>query len=375
MDDNIRQIIATKILLGDNSQYLFLKWLLGNKFNNKFNNQPVLLKYGNQYNISYENECWVIITNKLLPNEIVFVADESCDISALPAASETKFFIFEEFPFQKESINTLIYKLKSVYVDNCFIAVILNEKFEYASTDIDNPQKALQTAEIHYRQYLGNVIVISNEDDIYSILGYISTYQNIIKNKAAFSLMYYKFLANNLEKFYKMEIIVGFWEAYSYKFNVDICSFNSIDIDKKKPYISIWDMYAKAAERKLFDIKNGIFSKKITEFYKDKLSKINIIIWNIDKDADILLSVLKQEFILAANNSNYGKKYRGKRVIVTNKYEYNILIGKKDCSNSCYGINADFSNFVDDFINKKCLEILVKRMKIQYQRLEDILNE
>ena len=190
MDDNIRQIIATKILLGDNSQYLFLKWLLGNKFNNKFNNQPVLLKYGNQYNISYENECWVIITNKLLPNEIVFVADESCDISALPAASETKFFIFEEFPFQKESINTLIYKLKSVYVDNCFIAVILNEKFEYASTDIDNPQKALQTAEIHYRQYLENVIVISNEDDIYSILGYISTYQNIIKNKATFSLMY-----------------------------------------------------------------------------------------------------------------------------------------------------------------------------------------
>ena len=130
----------------------------------------------------------------------------------------------------------------------------------------------------------------SNEDDIYSILGYISTYQNIIKNKATFSLMYYKFLANNLEKFYKMEIIVGFWEAYSYKFNVDICSFNSIDIDKKKPYISIWDMYAKAAERKLFDIKNGLFSKKITEFYKDKLSKINIIIWNIDRH--VIISVM-----------------------------------------------------------------------------------
>ena len=50
MDDNFRQIIATKILLGDNSQYLFLKWLLGNKFNNKFNNHPVLFKYGNEYN-------------------------------------------------------------------------------------------------------------------------------------------------------------------------------------------------------------------------------------------------------------------------------------------------------------------------------------
>ena len=104
MDDNFRQIIATKILLGDNSQYLFLKWLLGNKFNNKFNNQPVLLKYGKQYNISYENECWVIITNKLLPNEIVFVADESCDISALPAEVKLNFLFLKSSLFRKRAL-------------------------------------------------------------------------------------------------------------------------------------------------------------------------------------------------------------------------------------------------------------------------------
>lgn len=375
MDNKFNHIITTKIVLGDNSQYLFLKWLLGDKYNSKFNNQPVLLIYGNRFRVEFENEYWVIITNRLLPNEILFIVDESWDITDLHVGKDTTFLICEGFPYQKENINSLICRLRYLYSNNDFMVVLVKELFEHASTDVDNPEKALQAAKVSYQNSVNDVKIVDRENDIYYILGYIPTYTNIGKNNALSSLADFENLIENLKQLYEMEMLMCFWEAYSYTFTLDICSFKSIEKSKSKNlHICIWNAYTKAAQQNLFNM-NSFFVKKLIEFYKDKLTKIHIIVWDLDKDAEVLLNILKQAFIVNANKSRYGKKYKNKEVIIKSKNEFAIIVGDKEYKNNCFGINADFGNFVDEFISKTCLQILLRRMKTQYYRMEEILNE
>lgn len=130
MNSDIKSI-PDFIFLGDYAKYIFLSQLLDEKYTYDFRNYSLWISYGNKFSVAKQNECYYITTYKVIPDTILFIPTTDYDLDKVKIDQNTRYAVFEEFPFIKESTKQILEKIESF---NKAVVLVNSNKF-IASTD------------------------------------------------------------------------------------------------------------------------------------------------------------------------------------------------------------------------------------------------
>lgn len=182
MTERGQQAVPDWVVIGDGSRYEFLRWILGDKDIDVLRKLTIWLQYGNQYSQRTDGEtCW-LKSRRMLPGTSCYFPnylDEECSLNfKVNTVSETRFLVFEEFPFQKEETVQWIDSIRREKgVDASITVVLVDLPRRYGSTDIEHfdPQERIDIVRFHYEQAEKlpvAVIIARSQSDVIPILSW-----------------------------------------------------------------------------------------------------------------------------------------------------------------------------------------------------------
>lgn len=356
MNSSIRSI-PDFIFLGDYAKYIFLSQLLDEKYTYDFRNYSVWISYGKNIFVAKQNDNYYIITYKIIPDTIVFIPTDNYILDKVKVNQDTRYVVFEEFPFMKESTRQILEKIESF--NKAVILINLN-KF-VASTDLRKSGEDFEQAKQHYLSNnikLFSVSDLNNRDEIEAIFYWNVSIKNYYLNEMDKQLSMLKERIQDIK--YDYELLVEDW-------NMDdgclvnkwqICSFNTI---QKTRIVHIWQAYMVEAYNRLFpkSKKGGLYD--MIDLYREIMSRTKLAIWNREKDEEKLINALILKF-----RDTLAKPVKYSNDICSLDKEINYLKQIADSKSQLYGINVVFLRVLDKyieidacieferFLNKKC---------------------
>lgn len=357
------------IFLGDFSKYTCLSNLLNiDIFSMRANS--IYISYGNDFSIALKKNCYFITTYKIIPNTTVFIPTDDYNLEQLVKNIDSKYVIFEEFPFIKASTQNLIEQLESL---NICIVLVDSNKF-VASTDLNKKGEDFSEAK---QYYLEEKIKIISIDDInnFKQIKQIFYWRNRLKeyylNRATKYLQEIKEYAQNIKYDYKL--ILEDW-------NIDkkylqeikrICSYENVKkINEEKNINSIWNIYMLEGYHKLFPSNKigGIYD--ILSLYEDIMKDNSLVVWAIKKDQDILLNRLCKKYWVSIGDIQYDNC--NNREFLEDEIKYLRCISEPE--SKLYGINIRFLKKFDRYVNEEILSVLEDFLNNKYSNLEKQLK-
>ena len=301
MTERGQQAVPDWVALGDGSRYEFLSWILGGENINVLRKQTVWLQYGHQFSQSSDEEtCWVKCS-RMLPGTSFYYPNlldgEYLLNSKVNTVSDTKFLIFEEFPFQKENTAQWIDGIRRDKGDDVSIVVVLVDlPRRYGSTDIEHldPKERIDIARLHYEQLKElPAIVARSQSDIIPVLNWRESLGRIWNRKARNELKEIKERVDYFNLDYEetciLELETG--DAFlSLDTRKEVFSFSSIERYKKP---TLWENYTEALLAKAFPSNrpSGLFPA--VDLYCEVFDNSPLAVWNKGKDRETCIRELK----------------------------------------------------------------------------------
>lgn len=352
------------LLLGDKSRYIFAKMII-EMLPIDYEKDSILIEHGStKYQVQGKDENLYINSFKM-PSGISLYLLKSDDSSWQDDYNSfSRIIVFEEFPMSKDSTQQLI-DYWNILPKNRppLTIVIMNLPHRQGSTDLDRIDDAIISAKDNYESQGLDVILFNSDADFMNVL-----YQHeslIQKHK--------KFLSSELEKIYEREYELDFlYDDFIMDCNDSggclnlfainrICSFDSVKLSNKN---SFWDAYNDLALKNLFP------SDTSDKGNLNYLSKIQSYILTGDFDGKVSSSEIlerrvsqqKAELILSLQRSFLSFMSGGKFSMPVSTYETrDIFTYKKltsDRNGRFYGINAEYSRKLRDFVEDESKKIL-----------------
>ena len=356
MNSSIRSI-PDFIFLGDYAKYIFLSQLLDEKYTYDFRNYSVWISYGKNISVAKQNDNYYITTFKIIPDTILFIPTDNYILDKVKVNQDTRYIVFEEFPFMKESIRQILEKIESF--NKAVILINLN-KF-VASTDLRKSGEDFEQAKQHYLSNnikLFSVSDLNNRDEIETIFYWNVSIKNYYLNEMDKQLSILKERIQDIK--YDYELLVEDW-------NMDdgclvnkwqICSFNTI---QKTRIVHIWQAYMMEAYNRLFPKSKNGGLYDVIDLYREIMSRNKLAIWNKEKDEEKLINALILKF-----RDSLAKPVKYTNDICSLDKEIRYLKQIANSKSQLYGINVVFLRVLDKyieidacieferFLNKKC---------------------
>lgn len=358
MNSDIK-LIPDFIFLGDYAKYIFLLQLLDEKYTYDFRNYSLWISYGNKFSVAKQNECYYITTYKVIPDTILFIPTTDYDLDKVKIDQNTRYAVFEEFPFIKEATKQILEKIESF---NKAVVLVNSNKF-IASTDLKKSGEDFEQAKEHYLSNnvkLFSVNDLNNRDEIEAIFYWRTSMKNYYLNEIDKQLAILKERIKDIK--YDYELLVEDWNIDGCLVDkVQICSFDTI---QKTRIVHIWQAYMVETYNRLFpqNKKGGLYD--VIDLYREIMSENKLAIWNREKDEENLINVLIVKF---RNTLEKPVKYSNDICSLNEETYYLKRIA--DSKSQLYGINVEFLRALDKyigidvceeferFLNRKCFFI------------------
>lgn len=372
MNSDIKSI-PDFIFLGDYAKYIFLSRLLGEKYTYDFRNYSVWISYGNKFSVAKQNGCYYITTYKVIPDTILFIPTDDYDLDKVKIDQNTRYAVFEEFPFIKESTKQILEKIESF---NKAVVLINSNKF-IASTDLRKSGEDFEQAKKHYLSdniKLFSVNDLNNRDEMEVIFYWRTSMKNYYLNEIDKQLAILKERIKDIK--YDYELLVEDWNIDGCLVDkMQICSFDTI---QKTRIVHIWQAYMVEAYNRLFpqNKKGGLYD--VIDLYREIISENKLAIWNKEKDEEKLINALIVKF-----RDTLAKPVKYSNDMCSLNEETNYLKRIADSKSQLYGINVVFFRALDKyigidvceeferFLNRKCFSI---EEMLSYNNFRNINN-
>ena len=361
-----QQAVPDWVALGDGSRFEFLSWILGEKRIDAKHRWAVWVQYGIQFSQRNEEEaCWVKCSRMLPGTSCYFpylMDGEYLLNSKVNTVSDTKFLIFEEFPFQKEETDQWIDSIRmNKGVDVSVVVVLVDLPRRYGSTDMEHidPQERINIARRHYEQSKEiPVIVARSQSDVIPVFNWREPLRKIWDRKARNELQGIKERVDYFHLDYEetciLELQTG--DAFlSLDTRKEVFSLSSIERYKKS---TLWENCTEAILAKAFPSNrlSGLFPA--VDLYCEVFDRSPLAVWNKAEDRETCVQKLK--------NALYEKLTRNQGLYPdSSPAESCSFIGGGELEHKLW-------NLVEEFVKHDIPEILQLRLIQKYNKLEEI---
>lgn len=347
----------TLLFLGDKSRYIFAKNLIGTLPSDCENFSLILEHAETLPQIQKRDDFFRVLSFKIPPGIKITLPkfdDESWQ------ENHGKFswlILFEEFPLIKDSTQQIIQSWRSL-PKKCppLTIVIMLLEHRQGSTDLDRIDDTVMEAKKNYSAQGLDVIFFRSAADVI----------NILHRRESLINKHKKILSHELDKIrdrmYELDFLYDDFlldckdagGCLSLAAVNRICSFESVKASHKN---SFWEAYNDAALKKLFPANTfgkgtlndlpKIYGYILTGDFEGKSERNG-------QSMQDLIRILKSNFL----SRMFGGKFSGR----VSAYEASDIVSYKrltsDRSGRFYGINAEYSRRLRNFVEKDAWEIL-----------------
>ena len=350
------------LFIGDKSRFIFARTMT-EIFPPNCEDISLILEHGKTVTQIQNKENFCTVTSfKVPPGIKIYLLTAEDESWQDDFEKFSQIFLFEEFPFEKDSTQQLMDTWKNLPKSRPPLTTVIMElAHRQGSTDLDKLDDAIIEAKKNYEKQGFNVAFFRSPADIINIL---YRHETLVQK-------YKKILSLNLEEINdRMYELDSLYEDFIMDCNDaggclslstlnKICSFESVKSSNRN---SFWAAYNDAALKKLFP--NNSFAKGN---FND-LAKIYRYILTGDFDSKISVSENPQieqrvlDLMKVLQNSFESFMDGGKFSGISYSYEaYDIINYKKSTSDRngrFYGINAEYGKQFKIFVEKSAKEIL-----------------
>jgi hypothetical protein len=356
------------VILGDASKYEFLAWLLGADHTANVKGKKLWIQYGKRYSFREEKDGCHIQTANMIPNIELYFTDEldiPLEIVRDVGARPTKYFIFEEFPYEKRSTYDIIESIHASNTMSTVLVILMDLPRHQGSTDLTKPGEDIQAAREGYVRCGVSVTVAKKEEDVIGILNWHELISVSWGRQVSAALCDLRDRIDEFEADYDL-LIDDFEDAETGILGLAwmdrICSFQSIERNKKG---SIWENYTEELLRCLFprNQKGGIYP--VVDLYGDVLTS-PIVLWDVGKDKQMLAEWIQDKLKEFLQEHKAGEMICMACPVTREDY---LRITQVERKSPQFGVETKFRNSVESFIRKELPCAVKERLK---QRLEQI---
>lgn len=369
MEGQRLRFIPDKILLGDDSRYEFLAWLLPDDIDfrelRELKEHPVWLRYGTVFRRDWQGNEWIITTPALLPRTILYIPSDErvCFQQDLPAT--VRYIIFETHPYEKEENEKIFGVLAEKNAE--ILMVLMNLPRRHASTDLSKPGEDLAKAESHY-QKCGQVFrTIKDSSNVISVLHWQEPSLNYWRRYAEKLLKEMRSRIDSVETDYRelLEEWITDGEILSIRTIDAICSYRTVERSKHR---SIWECFSERAIQLCFptDKYGGLYP--IVGLYEAVIQDCHLSFLPVEDDKAFLTVQLRQ----AAEKAFSQAHHPGERPKPFSKETYQSLVSAK--GQPGFGIVAAFEKTYTHFIRNDALPVLQRLLEQRYSQLKLLLK-
>ena len=341
------------IILGDKSKYQFCRYLID--ISDLENNESFLTEQLSLKDIFIVSDKRIrdnnhFFSTKIPLNTVLFFPKEFEDFDDF--TKDDKIIFFDEFPYNTEDYLERLYDIKANGSFNQLEVVLFQNSREGLVTDLSSNSMALSDAR---EKLTGNGICFS-EYQIGDHMEFLFWRNEGGHNEKSVFQPLLDDVKAELETFdssynYLCETTVGPIIKDPAIWN-NIIKFDNSFVGK-----NLWEQFGKRSYLSL--LKNN---NEIQRFYINtyKSTVMSIIVWNFDKDIQVLNKIVKKEFLSMFNDGTklyyYGKKEDYEEFINNHK---EVLLGQ---------------SLFEDFFYEDLKEIIKQRICIHVSKMEGLLN-
>lgn len=359
MAEQIQLAVPDWIFLGDYSRYVFLKWLTGATQVGELGGLPVWVRYGESVSICQENSSWWITSPRTIPGITLLIPPSEEDLPKFQLQKRTRFALFEEFPYGKQSTHLVCQLVRRNYAGSAILVVLMDIPRRQGSTDILRPGEDLQVQYEEYRK-CENVCLASGTKDVLKVLHWEEGLEQIWRRQASLDLEHMQSLIEDVEYDYQM-LQLDFVESVLSEQTMDqVCSFQSV---KRSRQSSIWKGYTKAALHQMFPAIGSGGLYPVVELYKEVLSAFSPNLWDLERDGRELVSAMEGALGTVLNAPDLSDI----KLEPQTEDVYYRAVGE-------YKLNGNFRKRLEHFVNQTVFDILKQHLELRYHQLEEALS-
>lgn len=359
MAEEMQLAVPDWIFLGDYSRYVFLNWLTGMAQAGETGGLSIWVQYGEAVSIRQQNSSWWITSPLVIPGMTLLLPSSEEELSQFQLQKRTRFALFEEFPYGKQSTHLTRQLLRQNYEGSSVLVVLMDIPCRQGSTDLLQPGEDLHVQYEEYRK-CENVCVASGARDVLRVLHWEEDLEQTWRRQANLDLEHLQSLIEDVEYDYQM-LQLDFVESILSEQTMDrICSFQSV---RRSRQSSIWKGYTKAALRQMFPASGSGGLYPVVELYKDILSAFSPILWDFDRDSLELLKTMKGEMETVLSAPELSEVKLNPQ---TEDAYYQAV--------SEYKLNGTFRKRLEHFVDQAVLDILKQHLQLRYNQLEEALS-
>lgn len=350
------------ILLGDYSRRIFLQWLTESSQVLELKDLPLWVRYAETFSIRCGDGAWLIGTPRTIPGTVLLVPLADSDLDEYRLLKNTRFALFEEFPYGKQSSDMTLQHLRQEYESNSVLVVLMDIPRRQGSTDIDCPGNDLKAS---YEKYSmdENVCVCTavDKDDVLQILHWRESSEHMWRRRLEADLN--QFLEAVEDSGYDYEMLyMDFFESILSEQTIDkICSFQSVERSRQN---SIWNGYTRAAMLQMFppSASDGLYP--VADLYRDTIKEKfpNLNLWDLEKDYLGFVDTMKKALEKALRDPKLSAI-----TFKSNTEEAYLRAVNK------HKLNVHFRRRLDYFVKTNVPHILGERLKLRYTQIKETL--
>lgn len=347
------------VLLGDYSRRVFLQWLTGSAHVLDLEGLPVWVRYAETLSFRRSGEAWLVGTPRTIPGTVLFIPLPDTDWHEYHLRKSTRFALFEEFPYGKQSNGMILQDLRQDYEANSVLIVLMDIPHRQGSTDLVPQGGELQ---IQYEKYRAkeNVCIARGDGDVLRILHWEEYSENLWRRQIRADL---DRLGESVEDSkYDYEILyMDFLESILSEHVINkICSFQSVQRSRQN---SIWNGYTKAAMLQMFPASGSGGLYPVAELYRDIISAFSPNLWDLEQDCRGLVDAMKKSL--------------EKELSAPELLSVTFCSHTEDAYLSIvneYKINVNFRKRLEHYVNITVSNILKDRLELRYNQLREALS-
>lgn len=361
--------IPNIVVLGDESRYEFLRWIIGGGLPGHFQDTPIWVTYGTSLGIEQHDQELLIHTTKCLPGVTMYFSENEGWSNQITVSKDTRFILFEQFPFRRDDTRQRIQALLRQDSINSMTMILMDLPRRHGSTD-DTPS---ETGLIHsFNSYKADHVSVEIANDPKDV-------SRILNKQELFSVVWDRNIASNLQSLkkriddvkydYEYDTLVDFEMGKTAILSLDtqekICSFTAVQKYQKD---CIWKNFEQVLYKIFFPKRDNGGLHPVATLYSDVLASNNISEPFAKKDSEYLLAELKMSLKRKISESMTELP----PLLPQTKESYNNAIKCK--SSAYYCVDIRFWNIVTKFVKEDIPSILVNRLNKRYQQLEETLR-
>ena len=359
------------LFVGDNSRYVFLKWLLENvslQPISTLSKHNIVLKYGFKSEVHADKDKLFFQCSKTLPCTCINFPAENFEMEEIDVKN---IIFFEEAPFCRESTYKKIEELRRKYQGSHICIAIMDLPRNQAYSDLLKAGEDVQQAKRKYSDLGYSIITVTSANDIAKVFGWKEAslwywQQQLVRDMDAFAECI-KDLEADFE--FILEDLRFDDGILSIKFKDALTSYSlfAMAVHLKKP---IWQYFSMLAEEKLFPAtkKGGVY--EFIDIYLEKMDDSKLCFCDKDTEINLAADKLRSCYRKKFKNSRFTKVSIGRCLT---EAEYNKAVNDK--GNELYGMRAEFTVLFNSFVENDITDILSTRLMQNYKRMRGLLNE